>query len=199
MSEMTSGKKYTGRTVLYTTEKVIDETNVLSVLQSVLAAFNKNKAEIDYLYKYYRGDQPILNRVKKIRPEINNRVVENHAHEIVSFKKGYDFGEPVQYVRRAIKSGTKLQSNLSVPNAHDDMKITSKITLLNTCLSRTNRQKTGNLLNGFSYPALPTEWCCRQMTRTAIALLKLIRLIPGIPRLYITTDLVKSRLCRFRK
>lgn len=131
MSEMTSGKKYTGRTVLYTTEKVIDETNVLSVLQSVLAAFNKNKAEIDYLYKYYRGDQPILNRVKKIRPEINNRVVENHAHEIVSFKKGYDFGEPVQYVRRAIKSGTKLQSNLSVPNAHDDMKITSKITLLN--------------------------------------------------------------------
>lgn len=131
MSEKISIKQYTGRTVLYTTEKSIDTTNVLSVLQSVLANFNKNKAEIDYLYNYYRGDQPILKRVKKIRPEINNRVVENHAHEIVSFKKGYDFGEPVQYVRRATKSGTKLQTKLSVPSESDDMEITSKITLLN--------------------------------------------------------------------
>lgn len=131
MAEKVQLKKYTGRTVLYTTEKSIDESNVLSVLQSVLADFNKNKAEIDYLYNYYRGDQPILNRIKKVRPEINNRVVENHAHEIVSFKKGYDFGEPVQYVRRATKSGTELQAKPTIPSESDDMEITSKITLLN--------------------------------------------------------------------
>lgn len=35
-----------------------------------------------------------------MRPEINNKVVENHALEIVDFKKGYVFGEPIQYVRR---------------------------------------------------------------------------------------------------
>ena len=53
MAEKVQLKKYTGRTVLYTTEKSIDESNVLSVLQSVLADFNKNKAEIDYLYNYW--------------------------------------------------------------------------------------------------------------------------------------------------
>ena len=59
-----------------------------------------NSSEIDYLYRYYRGNQPILQRVKQVRPEINNKIVENHALEIVDFKKGYVFGEPIQYVRR---------------------------------------------------------------------------------------------------
>lgn len=60
----------------------------------------QNQADIDYLYRYYRGDQPILYREKEVRPEINNMVVENRANEIVSFKTGYLVGEPVQYVSR---------------------------------------------------------------------------------------------------
>src|SRR5690554_4960881 len=59
-----------------------------------------NSSDIDYLYRYYRGNQPILQRVKRVRPEINNKIVENHALEIVDFKKSYVFGEPIQYVRR---------------------------------------------------------------------------------------------------
>lgn len=39
-------------------------------------------------------------RVKDVRPEINNKIVENRANEIVSFKVGYLMGEPVQYVSR---------------------------------------------------------------------------------------------------
>ena len=62
----------------------------------------QNSWDIDYLYNYYLGDQPILNRQKDIRPEINNKIVENHAMEIVDFKKGYVFGEPIQYVRRGM-------------------------------------------------------------------------------------------------
>ena len=54
---------------------------------------------------YYKGNQPILNRVKQVREEINNKIVENHAMEIVDFKKGYVFGEPVQYVRRGEHPG----------------------------------------------------------------------------------------------
>lgn len=70
------------------------------MLKDALSVHAKNSDEIEYLYKYYKGEQPILNRQKMIRPEINNRIVENHALEIVDFKKGYVFGEPIQYVRR---------------------------------------------------------------------------------------------------
>ena len=101
-------RNYFGRTILYTNEKEITADNIVSVLQSVLPDFQKNKEETEYLYNYFRGNQPILKRKKKVRPEINNRVVENHAHEIVSFKVGYEFGEPVQYVRRATNSGKEL-------------------------------------------------------------------------------------------
>lgn len=48
----------------------------------------------------YRGLQPILNREKQVRPEICNKIVENRANEIVSFKSGYLMGEPLQYVSR---------------------------------------------------------------------------------------------------
>lgn len=122
---------YVGRKVLYTSEQIITRENLIKVLSSVLPDFASNQKEIKYLYEYYRGDQPILQRIKKHRPEINNKVVENHAHEIVSFKVGYDFGEPIQYIRRATKSGTELKENSALPNDVDDMEITSKISLLN--------------------------------------------------------------------
>ena len=70
------------------------------MLQKALFTHLQNQADIDYLYRYYRGDQPILYRKKEVRPEINNMVVENRANEIVSFKTGYLVGEPVQYVSR---------------------------------------------------------------------------------------------------
>lgn len=122
---------YVGRTVLYTSETEVTRENLVKVLSSVLPDFANNQSEIKYLYEYYRGDQPILQRTKKHRPEINNKVVENHAHEIVSFKVGYDFGEPIQYIRRATKSGTEIKENSALPNSDDDMEITSKIALLN--------------------------------------------------------------------
>lgn len=89
-----------GRRVLYSPETEITRENVVEVLNQALRAHSSNSAEIDYLYRYYRGVQPILKRTKTVRPEINNKTVENHAYEIVSFKTGYVFGEPIQYVRR---------------------------------------------------------------------------------------------------
>lgn len=89
-----------GRRVIYTEVKEINRGNVIDVLQKALFTHLQNQSEIDYLYRYYRGDQPILYRVKEVRPEINNMVVENRANEIVSFKTGYLVGEPVQYVSR---------------------------------------------------------------------------------------------------
>lgn len=89
-----------GRRVIYTDVTEVTMGNVIDVLQKALFVHLQNQADIDYLYRYYRGDQPILNREKDTRPEINNKVVENRANEIVSFKVGYLMGEPVQYVSR---------------------------------------------------------------------------------------------------
>lgn len=90
-----------GRRVIYTDCSEITEKNLLSVLDKALSTHGKNRGEIQYLYDYYKGKQPIRNRTKEIRPEINNKIVVNRANEIVSFKVSYLMGEPVQYVSRS--------------------------------------------------------------------------------------------------
>lgn len=90
-----------GRRVIKMSVKEITEDNLQEVLRKSLDIHNLNSGDIDYLYKYYKGDQPIRYRVKEVRPEICNRIVENRANEIVSFKVGYLCGEPIQYVSRS--------------------------------------------------------------------------------------------------
>ena len=87
-----------GRKVIFTNKKEINKDNVLEVFEKALPIHNQNRREIDYLYHYVGGDQPILYRVKDVRPEIKNNVVENHALEIVRFMTAQTYGEPIQYV-----------------------------------------------------------------------------------------------------
>jgi SPP1 family phage portal protein len=89
-----------GRRVIKTSVSEITSDNVVDVLHKALGTHELNRSEIDYLWNYYRGKQPILHRTKEVRPEICNRIVENRANEIVSFKVGYLCGEPIQYVGR---------------------------------------------------------------------------------------------------
>ena len=92
------GRALFGRRVLYTDVTEITADNVASVVQSVFPNHVANVDEINYLYNYYKGKQPILERVKKVREEINSKVVTNYANEIVSFKVGYLLNSPFQYV-----------------------------------------------------------------------------------------------------
>ena len=87
-----------GRRVIKTSVTHITPENVVDVLLKALSIHALNRSEIDYLWEYYKGKQPILHRQKEVRPEITNRIVENRANEIVSFKVGYLCGEPIQYV-----------------------------------------------------------------------------------------------------
>lgn len=101
-----------GRRVIKMSVKEITKDNLQEVLRKSLDIHNLNSSDIDYLYKYYKGDQPIRYRVKEVRPEICNRIVENRANEIVSFKVGYLCGEPIQYVSRSGDENIVKQVNL---------------------------------------------------------------------------------------
>lgn len=94
-----------GRREILTPVDNITRENVVEVLNKALAVHSMNSVEIDYLYRYMKGEQPILSRQKKVRPEICNKIVENHASEIVLFTSGYFLGEPVTYVRRGERDG----------------------------------------------------------------------------------------------
>lgn len=65
-----------------------------------MSIHNVNSKEINYLHNYWKGEQEVLKKTKEVRPEINNKVTHNFSWEIVSFKKGYTFGEPIQYIAR---------------------------------------------------------------------------------------------------
>ena len=89
-----------GRRMIKTDQTEVTIDNVVTVLCKALPTHWENRSEIQYLWDYYKGRQPVLNREKQVRPEICNHIVENRANEIVSFKSGYLMGEPLQYVSR---------------------------------------------------------------------------------------------------
>ena len=83
--------------------------------------------EMEYLYWYRRGLQPILNRTKQVRPEINNKLTENHAAEIVAFKNGYFLTQPAFYVSR-----------------RDDSSVNDNVKKLNEYLYLSGKQQADN-------------------------------------------------------
>lgn len=89
-----------GREVITTNKDEITAENLLEVLSAARAVHDGNVSKIGYLYDYYKGKQEVLKRTKEVRPDICNKIVENRANEIVSFKVGYLCGEPIQYVSR---------------------------------------------------------------------------------------------------
>ena len=87
-----------GRKPIYTYQPVINDDNVVEELNRAMTIHRQNAMEIDYLDRYYKGDQPILYRKKKNRPEVNNKVVVNLAQFIVDVNASSVVSEPIQYV-----------------------------------------------------------------------------------------------------
>lgn len=92
--------KLHGRRRLVTDFDQITAENVKTALGQAMARHAKNELEIRYLFRYYRGMQPVQERVKDVRPDITYNTVINHASEIVSFKVSYLLSDPVVYVSR---------------------------------------------------------------------------------------------------
>ena len=113
-----------GRKIAYTDVDTITANNVFKVIGSTIGIFNWNKPIIKYLWDYYKGDQPILYRHKLNNEDITNKIVENHAYEIVQFKVGQTYGEPIQFISRK-----------------DDETINKAVDMLNDFMADANKQE----------------------------------------------------------
>ena len=90
-----------GRRVItsdFTQEQLQDVRVLANVLRSAFQIHEMNREEIMYLIDYKNGVQPILNKVKTVRPEINNTLVLNHAQMTTRMINGYFLGNPIQYI-----------------------------------------------------------------------------------------------------
>ena len=96
LQELVKGKF--GRKTAYADVEQITEENIVNVVGDCIGIFNTNKRIFQYLWDYKNGDQPIRYRKKLVRDDVNNPIVENHAWEIVQFKNGQTYGEPIQCV-----------------------------------------------------------------------------------------------------
>ena len=113
-----------GRKIAYTDVEQITRDNIIDVIGNCIGTFYYNKPIIKYLWNYYKGDQPILYRKKTSNEDITNKIVENHAYEIVQFKVGQTYGEPVQFVSRK-----------------NDDRINKAVDLLNDYMADANKQE----------------------------------------------------------
>ena len=131
-----------GRLKIYSDAKEITAQNVFDEVNKAYALHVQNRADIKKLWEYYRGKTKILQKTKEIREEINHKINENRAYEIVKFHKGYVFGEPIQYVRRERAS----------EDAADDA-IATEINALNGYMADANKSACDNALAEWMYVA----------------------------------------------
>ena len=131
-----------GRQKIYSDAKEITAQNVVDEVSKAYAVHCRNQADIKLLWEYYRGKTKILTKSKEIREEINHKINENRAYEIVKFHKGYVFGEPIQYVRR----------ESTVAKEADDI-IAADINSLNGYMADANKSACDNALSEWMYVA----------------------------------------------
>ena len=87
-----------GRRKIFASVASVTPKNVVDVVEQAYLTHLLNRGEIEYLWNYYKGDQPSLYRMRELRPEMTKNIVENRANEITNFKVGFLVGKPIQYV-----------------------------------------------------------------------------------------------------
>ena len=108
-----------GRKRIYTDVDEITPENIFAVLEQALTIHEINMAEILFLLEYEKGIQELV-RKKVIRKEIDIKVSDNIANQIVEFKLGYHYGYPITYTQRGDK-------DISGNNPSDDDKAVTQL------------------------------------------------------------------------
>lgn len=95
-----------GRKHIFCDADAVHTENIEAIISDAMTAHKSNAVAIKSLRRYLSGNQPILNRVKKTREDIINKVVVNTAAEVMDFKMSYIFGSPLDIVRSANSEST---------------------------------------------------------------------------------------------
>lgn len=111
-----------GRKVILTSADRITAENVVKVVEQAYETHLLNRSDIEYLWKYYKGDQPARWRTREVRDDLTAHIVENRANEIVTFKTGYMVGKPIKYT--AASAGDDVSKQIAKLN--DSMRIAGK-------------------------------------------------------------------------
>ena len=124
MRSVYASKTMFGRRAIFTYEKAITAGNVTKVVEQAYITHLLNREEIEYLWNYYKGNQPSLYRVREVRDDLTKHIVENRSNSIVSFKVGHLVGKPIQYI--ATVSGDDVSE--SIVKLNDAMRVIGKHT-----------------------------------------------------------------------
>lgn len=92
-----------GRRKIYTDITEINAKNIFLILDESMIIHEQNAAEMCYLLDYEKGIQPIREREKKVRKDVNIKVCDNVANQITEFKLGYNWGNPITLSQRGNK------------------------------------------------------------------------------------------------
>lgn len=107
-----------GRQKIFTDVKEITADNIIGVLKKAYAKHQKNAAEIQFLFNYEKGLQPLV-RQKKVRPDIDIRISDNAANYVTEFKLGYFWSNPAMLIQHGNREMHQSDSDV------DDVGITS--------------------------------------------------------------------------
>lgn len=140
-----------GRIQLFCDVPQITYKNVIDVVRKAFSQYQTNVFDINYLLDFDAGIQPIQRKnPKRYRPDIDAEVIDNVAHEVVEFKLGFDWGNPITLVQRGEKdSGIESE--------------TTAISLLNECYeaedNKSNTQKLARFIEicGIGYTYIETK------------------------------------------
>ncbi|WP_072500595.1 phage portal protein [Olsenella phocaeensis] len=103
---VTTRRLRTGRAPILSSPVAVTRDNVAELIDRALAVHSTNAADANYLHRYFLGEQPVLRRLKKVRPDINNAIVENRAYQICKDRTDSLAGEPITYsAHNASKDG----------------------------------------------------------------------------------------------
>ena len=176
---------YSGRKEIFVDETDINAENIKNILNEAFQTHRNNLAQIKYLEKYERGITPILQRIKEVRPEINFRIAENHAHEITTFKVGYVFSSPISYVQRAKRDMTSPEGESA--NADDN-----GIAILNEMMAEEGKAaKDQKLAKNFSVCGLGYKIALPKKVRTGKSVFDVIILDPKTTFVAKSNDIYK--------
>lgn len=124
-----------GRIKIYTDVEEITKENVVEVFNSAYLLHQYNAIKEDELFGYEKGKQPIVEREKKTRPDINEKIVINRASQIVDVHVGYCFGNPITYIQRG-----KVEDDLRKPKTTPD-EDNQYIAMINKMMAEQNKAK----------------------------------------------------------